>query len=130
MAVLLDSHGHGMCECGDRAVCDFTCQIRVDYENHRGKVHIAPYTGVSPIHSCVEHYELDAKTGSITYKIIVTNGDKVRSMCNEELAILCKEGCPPAQNCYGDIAEKPDEMGIKEVCQRCWLNWLNQEVTA
>ena len=39
-----------------------------------------------PIRPSVDHYELDMETGDVTYHVVVTNGDRVRSMCDEELA--------------------------------------------
>ena len=54
-----------------------------------------------------------------------TNADRIRAMTDEELATLCQDGCPPHHHC-------PDwcgETGIKELCQRCWLDWLRREAS-
>lgn len=38
------------------------------------------------IHSPVDHYDVDAETGTVTYHVVRTNGDRIRSMSDEELA--------------------------------------------
>lgn len=49
---------------------------------------------------------------------VVTNGDKIRQMNNEEFAKLRVYQCPPVQAefCKGTDTVK---------CVKCWLNWLN-----
>lgn len=54
-----------------------------------------------------------------------TNADRVRSMTDEELAVICEDGCPPNHECptmdiLGEIVEK-------SACQQCWLEWLKAE---
>lgn len=56
----------------------------------------------------------------------MTNGDRIRQMSNEELAVLCENGCPPNYPCP-DFEEK--EIGERKLCQRCWLDWLRREAT-
>lgn len=56
-----------------------------------------------------------------------TNGDRIRQMSDEELAVLCENGCPPNYPCpdFEEFEEK--EIGKRELCQRCWLDWLKKE---
>ena len=54
----------------------------------------------------------------------MTNGDRIRKMSDEELAIICEDGCPP--NC--DCTDYHCADGTKESCIRCWLCWLREEV--
>lgn len=58
-----------------------------------------------------------------------TNADRIRSLTDEELAewgssLPC---CPPGKDlsecCFG----RPDPPS-KELCGKCWLGWLKQEV--
>ena len=53
---------------------------------------------------------------------IVTNGDKIRAMSNEELAENRKfwhgGGCPKGSK---------SPCRSKVTCNQCWLNWLNAE---
>lgn len=53
----------------------------------------------------------------------MTNADKIRQMSDEELAIICEDGCPPNANCVTDL----NELGMKANCIRCWLDWLRKE---
>ena len=76
-----------------------------------------------PIRPSVDHYELDMETGDVTYHVVVTNGDRLRSMCDEDLATILTEsfGCPPdgeQRRCFG--------RDIK--CYDCTLEWLKAEV--
>lgn len=50
----------------------------------------------------------------------LTNADRIRSMTDEELAIVetAKGGCP--HDC-----ETPDDLDTN--CVECWLDWLKQE---
>lgn len=50
-----------------------------------------------------------------------TNYDRLISKTPEELAIICEDGCPPH---YGCPPIKREEMGLRSVCQKCWLDWL------
>lgn len=54
-----------------------------------------------------------------------TNADRIRAMSDEELAVLCEDGCPPHDHRCPDLE---GEIGMKENCQRCWLEWLKAEV--
>ena len=78
-----------------------------------------------PIRPSVDHYELDMETGDVTYHVVVTNGDRVRSMCDEELALWlarftdCGE-CP--------INAYPHCTTSEESCACRWHEWLKEEV--
>ena len=45
-----------------------------------------------------------------------TNGDRVRSMSNEELAEFFKRECPPMEKV---------NYSCPYSCQNCWIHWLN-----
>lgn len=47
---------------------------------------------------------------------IITNADRIRSMSDEELAILLGDGCP--------YNMEPGICG--GLCANCWLEWLQQ----
>lgn len=74
---------------------------------------------------CVEYEEC----GLFKQKPI-TNADRIRHMTDEELAEFYQNlyACPPGENvcecCFG----RPDSPS-KELCDKCWLNWLKQEAT-
>lgn len=55
-----------------------------------------------------------------------TNADRIRAMSDEELAVICEDGCPPNHECPPMDRE---EIGKKSACQQCWLDWLKQEVS-
>lgn len=59
---------------------------------------------------------------SVTTKI---NADLVRAMTDEELAVVCEDGCPPNHNCPPIARE---EIGLRSSCQKCWLSWLKSPV--
>ena len=46
-----------------------------------------------------------------------TNGDRARSMSNEELAGIMQCKCPPGTEC---------SRSIDYPCATCWLDWLNK----
>ena len=76
-----------------------------------------------PIHSPVDHYDVDVATGTVTYHVVTTNADRIRAMSDEDLAIILTEsfGCPPdgeQKRCFG--------RDIK--CYDCSLEWLKEEV--
>lgn len=53
----------------------------------------------------------------------MTNGDKIRSMTDEELEafFLCSlddDVCPPGKHCKAQIVP----------CNKCWNDWIKQEV--
>lgn len=52
----------------------------------------------------------------------MTNGDKIRSMTDEELAEKFQTMCPPARE--GIITF---ECTYEAGCRDCWLVWLEQE---
>ena len=54
-----------------------------------------------------------------------TNADRIRSSSDEELAVICEDGCPPQHECP---PIKGEEMGLRSVCQKCWLDWLKSPV--
>ena len=56
----------------------------------------------------------------------MTWGDKIRAMSDEELAVLCEDGCPPTHECPG--YQGFDDDTFHKICQKCWLDWLRQEV--
>ena len=39
-----------------------------------------------PIHSPVDHYDVDVATGTVTYHVVTTNADRIRAMSDEDLA--------------------------------------------
>lgn len=54
-----------------------------------------------------------------------TNYDLLISKTPEELAVICEDGCPPQYECP---PIKREEMGLRSVCQKCWLDWLKSPV--
>ena len=50
-----------------------------------------------------------------------TNGDRIRSMSDEELAEFCVWMCPPGSN--ENLTCEPE----RKLCSQCWLDWLKQE---
>ena len=51
------------------------------------------------------------------------NGDAIRAMTDEEIARTIGHGCPNDKVC--------DYMGKRittKTCEKCWLDWLKQEV--
>ena len=87
-----------------------------------------PKTEIAHITTPVAKYTLDFNTGVIEAKPIITRGDVIRAMTDEELAgwlerirmycanDLCGQGCPLAEVCYSK-ADTPLET----------LDWLKQE---
>lgn len=59
-----------------------------------------------------------------------SNAERVRAMTDTELAEFMNHGaCPPGE----DVSERCcDEDGgsVPDMCNLCWLNWLQQEATA
>lgn len=60
-----------------------------------------------PIHSPVDHYDVDASTGTVTYRVVQTNGDRIRSMCDEDLALFLETTTE-----HGRVSETE------------WMTWL------
>lgn len=55
-----------------------------------------------------------------------SNGDRIRAMSDEELAVLL-EGCIcPKDPCPDIDRDTPTD---KKHCTKCWLEWLKQEAT-
>ncbi len=83
-----------------------------------------------PIHSPVDHYDVDVATGAVTYHVVTTNGDRIRSMSDEELAEEMSNRltedclmCPVLEaNC--PVWESKD---IE--CKDALLEWLKEEVS-
>lgn len=51
------------------------------------------------------------------------NGDAIRAMTDEEIARTIGHGCPNDKVC--------DYMGKRittKTCEKCWLDWLKQEI--
>lgn len=55
----------------------------------------------------------------------MTNGDKIRAMTDDELAMLLNPTCPP-RNCPEGRQYDPEKPND---CLECWKEWLKQEVT-
>ena len=71
-----------------------------------------------PIHSPVDHYDVDVTTGTVSYHVVRTNGDRIRAMGDEELAgFLFREEpwCTVDRECVHS-------------CRTCLENWLKEEV--
>lgn len=52
----------------------------------------------------------------------ITNADRIRQMSDDELATLFGDACA----CHYDDADVCEKWG--GACDRCWLDWLKQEV--
>ena len=76
------------------------------------------------IHSPVDHYDVDVATGMVTYHVVTTNADRIRSMTDEGLAEFMRpfdSGCPRWK-------ENPLPCSDWDNCGECWLKWLKEEV--
>lgn len=87
-------------------------------------------TGVNNSGVWVRYKEVENLAGVMAYQYthrpVATNADRIRSMSDEELAVLL-EGCIcPSDPCKKVVnrERQPD----KKMCQSCWLDWLKQEV--
>jgi len=58
---------------------------------------------------------------------VPSNADRIRGMTDEELAVLCEDGCPPGAPICNSVETIEGET-VKEHCQRCWLSWLKAPV--
>ena len=59
------------------------------------------------IHSPVDHYDVDVTTETVAYHVVQTNGDRIRSMCDEDLALLLETTTE-----HGRVSEAE------------WMTWL------
>ena len=75
-----------------------------------------------PIHGTIDHYDVDVETGTVTYHVVRTNGDRIRAQTDEGLAKLMEHcGCCPPLAC------PHNEVGVyvtPQDCEMCWLEWL------
>ena len=55
-------------------------------------------------------------------KIVKTNADNVREMSDDELADFIEEACCPPEMMW-----KPPYECDKDMCTKCWLDWLLAE---
>ena len=79
-----------------------------------------------PIYSPVDHYDVDVSTGTVTYHVVQTNGDRIRSMSDEELAEFIGKFC----DCQlGDCPITTSPYNCSENgCKGSWLKWLKRKV--
>lgn len=56
-----------------------------------------------------------------------TNADRVRAMSDEELAEILESECPPKRHCP-NLEEEMFDKSYHEMCKKCWIDWLRQEV--
>ncbi|MBR3238566.1 MAG: hypothetical protein IKF99_09030 [Oscillospiraceae bacterium] len=74
--------------------------------------------------NCNSYFNFDElykrRIGEVLEQKPMTNGDRIRSMSDEDLAAEMKEegGCPHDCEC-------PDVMDTD--CYKCWLDWIRQE---
>lgn len=90
-----------------------------------------PKTEISHITTPVAKYTLDFNTGVIKAKPIITQGDSMRSMADDELAeYLAPCACPPIRfnKNTGDIICPINKEPCESDCKRCWIDWLKKEV--
>jgi hypothetical protein len=79
-------------------------------------------TNPAPIHGKIDHYDCDMETGTISYHVVKTNADRIRSMTDEELAEwIVAHSCPVAV-----CNERLEDNHVD--CHSCWLEWLKAEV--
>ena len=74
------------------------------------------------IHSPVEHYDVDVETGTVTYRVVRTNGDRIRSMSDEDLMRFLLR--------VGTLENRPwcdDEPCNNRYCSECITEWLKEE---
>ena len=60
---------------------------------------------------------------NVRENVMRTNADRIRAMTDEELARFIFHGCD-GRKCV----EPGDNESIPHQCERCWLEWLQQEV--
>ena len=71
-----------------------------------------------PIYSPVDHYDVDVTTGTVSYHVVRTNGDRIRAMGDEDLAemfCLMSGGIHPFSISDSSDGEQ-------------WIKWLKEEV--
>ena len=59
-----------------------------------------------PIYGKVDHYDVDVTTGTVSYHVVTTNADRIRSMTDEELTDF-----------------------LLHICDWEWGEWLKEEVS-
>ena len=95
-------------------------------------IHYSPKTtNVHPIESAmpVIHGKLDMATGTLIYDTVRTNADRIRAMSDEELVkefieTMADEmffNCPVCKT-------KTESECFASNCEKCWVEWLKQEV--
>ena len=97
-----------------------------EWQEWKHSLHPAPEpTAVRPIYGSIERYEVDVKTGTISYKVIQTNADRIRSMTDEELAEFIGKFC----DCQlGDCPITTSPYNCSENgCKGSWLKWLKRK---
>lgn len=78
-----------------------------------------------PIHSPVDHYDVDVATGTVTYHVVTTNADRIRAMSDEEMASLFGVWVADCDN--NDVPCK-EYCSYYKSCGDAWLAWLKAEV--
>lgn len=69
--------------------------------------------------TCIVRHEGKERECDTFERRIVTNGDRIRAMSNEEIAEFLEENnCPPGMDSDARCPAR---------CSICWLNWLNAE---
>ena len=98
-----------------------TCQYR---QLHSKQTNEPTHGDIRPIHSRIDHYELDMEKGTLSYHVIKTNADKIRSMTDEELAEWFHRIQYDVSDYYcGGHSCEPTLPTGKE----SWLDWLKEE---
>ena len=106
----------------DREIPAFFCEDfeparrASDETQNRNSAHTTP----------VAKYTLDFNTGVIKAKPIITHGDSIRSMTDEELAEWFYSGDFPWCNFEEDVVPCPYEE-MPDPCEHCLLDWLREE---
>lgn len=67
--------------------------------------------------------DFQLKVDTVVYKENLTNGDKIRSMTDEEMAALFQFAI-----CPGDISNEPPCRHEKIPCLDCWGHFLRKKV--
>lgn len=98
------------------------CDRRKGMKN--GKMRFVYGIGEAPCRACWIEDMIDCvddwPAADVRENVIRTQGDRLRAMDDEELAVWHEQCCPNRD----DI----DKECQKESCEMCWLDWLKQEV--